>query len=162
VVHQADFSTEQLLINPEAFPELAEGDLVTIYHTRSPGSGSGGGGGGTEGFDTQVNVLRVEAGSLGEGDNGRSIKWFSVLDTVAELFSMHAMADVCIEKVGNQRQYHLGIIHVSFKDQYIASPDMWRLVGRFANRCTTQGMVLNLGSGMWRSDMTAAIHSLVA
>jgi len=141
-VHQADFSTEQLLVNRDAFPELHEGDLVRIQHE---GCGS-----------SEGNVLQVEAGSFGlRGDAGsgiggsnKPIRWFSVLDSVADFFSMRAHREVSIEKVTNTRKYELGIITVSFKRQYLSSPDMWRLVSRFNNRCTTQGMMMTLGSGV--------------
>jgi hypothetical protein len=144
VVHPADFSSEQLLINPQAITGFHVGDLVRVYHPPSSGQLEGG----------REALLQVVEGTLvKDAELQKGIHWFSILDSVADFFELRPRAEVAIEAVAkdNTAKYEVRFITISFKDQYLGSPDMWRLVrtGQMSdNHCTAMNTVLKLGYGV--------------
>ena len=144
MVHPADYSSEQLLINPQAITGFHVGDLVRVYHPPSSDQPEGG----------REALLQVVEGTLVKDAELQSgIRWFSVLDSVADFFELRPRAEVAIEAVAkdNTSKYEVRFITISFKDQYLGSPDMWRLVrtGQMSdNHCTAMNTVLKLGHGV--------------
>lgn len=105
VVHPTDFSAEQLLINPVAFPELTAGDLVRVYHPPSSDQPE-------EGREALLQV--VEGTLVKDADGSKGIRWFSILDSVADFFELRPRAEVAIEAVGkdNTSKYEVKFITV--------------------------------------------------
>jgi len=98
-------------------------------------------------------LLQVVEGTLVKDAELQSIRWFSILDSVADFFELRPRAEVAIEAVDkdNTSKYEVKFITVSFKDQYLGSADMWRLVqsGQMsANQCTAMKTVLKLGNNV--------------
>jgi hypothetical protein len=148
MVHPADFSSEQLLINSVAFSDFRVGDLVRVYHPPSSDQPE----------DGREALLQVVEGTLVKDAEGTvvkesAIRWFSILDSVADFFELRPRAEVAIEAVAKDStsKYEARFITVSFKDQYLGSADMWRLVrtGQMSdNNCTAMKKVLKLGHGV--------------
>jgi hypothetical protein len=96
-LHGTNFSADELVINPESFPDARPGDLLELYH---PGS------------TTNHLVLQVP-----RGDDVKGNLQLSIQRSVAQLFNFHSRQEVVAVKVDPDQ---VGVDHVelSFKDQY--------------------------------------------
>lgn len=107
IVHQKNFSGEDLIINPKDYPGIKTGDVVEIYHP-----------------DDEFSRLLLQVTSFKEDLQGRET--ISVENNVASMFQLRTFADVYMNIV-NPDDVALDSIELTFKDQYMGRSEMWRL-----------------------------------
>lgn len=107
IVHQKNFSGEDLIINPKDYPGIKTGDVVEIYHP-----------------EDEFSRLLLQVTSFKEDLQGRET--ISVENNVASMFQLRTFADVYMNIV-NPDDVALDSIELTFKDQYMGRSEMWRL-----------------------------------
>lgn len=107
IVHQKNFSGEDLIINPKDYPGIKTGDVVEIYHP-----------------EDEFSRLLLQVTSFKEDLQGRET--ISVENNVATMFQLRTFADVHMNIV-NPDDVALDSIELTFKDQYMGRSEMWRL-----------------------------------
>lgn len=107
IVHQKNFSGEDLIINPKDYPGIKTGDVVEIYHP-----------------EDEFSRLLLQVTSFKEDLQGRDV--ISVENNVATMFQLRTFADVYMNIV-NPDDVALDSIELTFKDQYMGRSEMWRL-----------------------------------
>lgn len=107
IVHQKNFSAEDLLINPKDYPGIKTGDVVEIYHP-----------------DDGFSRLLLQVPLLKEDLQGRET--ISVENNVATTFKLRPFTDVFLNIV-DPESVALDSIEFTFKDQYMGRSEMWRL-----------------------------------
>ncbi|KAL6430041.1 hypothetical protein ACFW04_007680 [Cataglyphis niger] len=115
IVHQKNFSGEDLIINPKDYPGIKTGDVVEIYHP-----------------DDEFSRLLLQVTSFKEDLQGRET--ISVENNVASMFQLRTFADVYMNIV-NPDDVALDSIELTFKDQYMGRSEMWRLKNSLVNTC---------------------------
>ncbi|XP_039311232.1 GATOR complex protein Iml1 isoform X7 [Solenopsis invicta] len=115
IVHQKNFSGEDLIINPKDYPGIKTGDVVEIYHPEDESS-----------------RLLLQVTSFKEDLQGRET--ISVENNVASMFQLRTFADVYMNIV-NPDDVALDSIELTFKDQYMGRSEMWRLKNSLVNTC---------------------------
>lgn len=107
IVHQKNFSGEDLIINPKDHPGIKKGDVVEIYHP-----------------DDEFSRLLLQVTSFKEDLQGRET--ISVESNVAQMFQLRTYSDVYMNVV-NPEDVTLDSVELTFKDQYLGRSEMWRL-----------------------------------
>lgn len=107
IVHQKNFSGEDLIINPKDYPGIKTGDVVEIYHP-----------------EDEFSRLLLQVTSFKEDLQGRET--ISVENNVASMFQLRTFADVYMNIV-DPDDIALDSIELTFKDQYMGRSEMWRL-----------------------------------
>ncbi|XP_025163445.1 GATOR complex protein DEPDC5 isoform X6 [Harpegnathos saltator] len=115
IVHQKNFSGEDLIINPKDYPGIKTGDVVEIYHP-----------------EDEFSRLLLQVTSFKEDLQGRET--ISVENNVATMFQLRTFADVYMNIV-NPEDVALDSIELTFKDQYMGRSEMWRLKNSLVNTC---------------------------
>ncbi|XP_029163767.1 GATOR complex protein DEPDC5 isoform X1 [Nylanderia fulva] len=115
IVHQKNFSGEDLIINPKDYPGIKTGDVVEIYHP-----------------EDEFSRLLLQVTSFKEDLQGRET--ISVENNVATMFQLRTFADVYMNIV-NPDDVALDSIELTFKDQYMGRSEMWRLKNSLVNTC---------------------------
>ncbi|KYN45026.1 DEP domain-containing protein 5, partial [Trachymyrmex septentrionalis] len=115
IVHQKNFSGEDLIINPKDYPGIKTGDVVEIYHP-----------------EDEFSRLLLQVTSFKEDLQGRET--ISVESNVASMFQLRTFADVYMNIV-NPDDVALDSIELTFKDQYMGRSEMWRLKNSLVNTC---------------------------
>ncbi|XP_075221255.1 GATOR complex protein Iml1 isoform X2 [Lycorma delicatula] len=115
IVHNKNFSGEDLIINPKDFPNLRKGDIVEIYHP-----------------EDEFSRLLLQITSFKEDLQGRET--ISVETSIAGTFQLRTYADVCFNVV-NPDSVALDSVELTFKDQYLGRSEMWRLKNSLVNTC---------------------------
>ncbi|XP_018377289.1 PREDICTED: DEP domain-containing protein 5 isoform X8 [Trachymyrmex cornetzi] len=115
IVHQKNFSGEDLIINPKDYPGIKTGDVVEIYHP-----------------EDEFSRLLLQVTSFKEDLQGRET--ISVENNVASMFQLRTFADVYMNIV-NPDDVALDSIELTFKDQYMGRSEMWRLKNSLVNTC---------------------------
>ncbi|XP_070149934.1 GATOR complex protein Iml1 isoform X7 [Polyergus mexicanus] len=115
IVHQKNFSGEDLIINPKDYPGIKTGDVVEIYHP-----------------DDEFSRLLLQVTSFKEDLQGRET--ISVENNVASMFQLRTFADVYMNIV-NPDDVALDSIELTFKDQYMGRSEMWRLKNSLVKTC---------------------------
>lgn len=105
-LHGLDFSDQDVVINPELFPEVKLDDILELYVQGSPAPAA---------------ILRVRSLAPVKG-HALSI---SVSNSMAELFHLHRGAVVTV-KFADQATVGLQRATLAFKD-YVSRSEMWRL-----------------------------------
>ncbi|XP_059473113.1 GATOR complex protein Iml1 isoform X3 [Neocloeon triangulifer] len=116
IVHQKNFSGEDLIINPKDFPTIKKGDIVEIYHPE----------------DEKNSRLLLQVTSFKEDLQGRET--ISIEQSIASAFQLRTYADVCMNIVSAE-DVALDSVELTFKDQYLGRSDMWRLKNTMVNTC---------------------------
>lgn len=122
IVHQPNFSEEDLVINPRDYNGLQVGDVVEIYHPEDAFSR----------LLLQVNKLSTD---FQQKDT------ISIDQTVATAFQLRAYLDVYVNRV-NPNDVTLDTVVIAFKDQYLSRSDMWRLQKSLSDTCVYMGKKL--------------------
>lgn len=107
IVHQKNFSGEDLIINSKDNPGIQKGDVVEIYHP-----------------EDEFSRLLLQVTAFKEDLQGRET--ISVENNVATMFQLRTFADVHMNIV-NPNDVALDSIELTFKDQYMGRSEMWRL-----------------------------------
>ncbi|XP_033220943.1 GATOR complex protein Iml1 [Belonocnema kinseyi] len=115
IVHQKNFSGEDLIINPKDYPGIKTGDVVEIYHP-----------------EDEFSRLLLQVTSFKEDLQGRET--ISVENNVATMFQLRTFADVHMNIV-NPDDVALDSVELTFKDQYMGRSEMWRLKNSLVNTC---------------------------
>ncbi|KAL0108776.1 hypothetical protein PUN28_014128 [Cardiocondyla obscurior] len=115
IVHQKNFSGEDLIFNPKDYPGIKTGDVVEIYHP-----------------EDEFSRLLLQVTSFKEDLQGRET--ISVENNVASMFQLRTFADVYMNIV-NPDDVALDSIELTFKDQYMGRSEMWRLKNSLVNTC---------------------------
>ena len=114
IVHQKNFSDEDLIINPKDYPGIKIGDVVEIYHPK-----------------VEFSRLLLQVKAFKEDLQGRET--ISVDNNVATMFQLRTFADVCMNIV-NPNDVALDSLELTFKDQYMGRSTMWRLKNNLVSR----------------------------
>lgn len=122
MVHQPNFSEEELVINPRDYNGLQVGDVVEIYHPEDNFSR----------LLLQVNKLSTD---FQQKDT------ISIDQTVASMFQLRAYLNVFVNRV-EPTDVTLDMAEIVFKDQYLSRSDMWRLQSSLAGSCVYMGKKL--------------------
>ncbi|XP_012282674.1 GATOR complex protein DEPDC5 isoform X2 [Orussus abietinus] len=115
IVHQKNFSGEDLIINPKDYPGIKKGDVVEIYHP-----------------EDEFSRLLLQVTALKEDLQGRET--ISVENNIASMFQLRTFADVYMNIV-NPDDVALDSVELTFKDQYMGRSEMWRLKNSLVNTC---------------------------
>ncbi|XP_034950976.1 GATOR complex protein Iml1 isoform X3 [Chelonus insularis] len=115
IVHQKNYSGDDLIINPKDYPGIKTGDVVEIYHP-----------------EDEFSRLLLQVTSFKEDLQGRET--ISVENNVAQMFQLRTYADVYMNIV-NPDDVALDSIELTFKDQYMGRSEMWRLKNSLVNTC---------------------------
>ncbi|XP_024867049.1 GATOR complex protein DEPDC5 isoform X6 [Temnothorax curvispinosus] len=133
IVHQKNFSGEDLIINPKDYPGIKTGDVVEIYHP-----------------DDEFSRLLLQVTSFKEDLQGRET--ISVENNVASMFQLRTFADVYMNIV-NPDDVALDSIELTFKDQYMGRSEMWRLKNSLVNTCVYINKKIEFCSGSIRCQV---------
>lgn len=114
IVHQKNFSGEDLIINPKDYPGIKTGDVVEIYPP-----------------EDVFSRLLLQVTSLKEDLQGRET--ISVENNVATAFQFRTFTDVYMNIV-NPDDVALDSVELTFKDQYMGRSEMWRLKNSLVNK----------------------------
>ncbi|KAK6638354.1 hypothetical protein RUM44_008783 [Polyplax serrata] len=115
IVHQKNFSSEDLIINPKDFPGVKKGDIVEIFHP-----------------EDEFSRLLLQITAFKEDLQTRDA--ISVEQTIASTFQLRTYADVYMNVVSPE-SVALDSIELTFKDQYMGRSEMWRLKTSLLNTC---------------------------
>ncbi len=107
IVHQKNFSDEDLIINPKDYLGINIGDVVEIYHP-----------------DDEFSRLLLQVTAFKEDLQGRET--ISVENNIASMFQLRTFGDVYMNVV-NPADVSLDSVELTFKDQYTGRSEMWRL-----------------------------------
>ena len=122
MVHQPNFSEEELIINPRDYNGLQVGDVVEIYHPEDTFSR----------LLLRVNKLSTD---FQQKDT------ISIEKTVASIFQLRAYLDVYVTRI-EASEVALDMVEIVFKDQYFSRSDMWRLQKSLTDSCVYMGKKL--------------------
>eukprot|EP00741_Cyanophora_paradoxa_P012025 tig00020589_g11620.t1 len=114
-VHTPEFSTEELVINQEHFPDARVGDTFEIFHPDRP----------QKRVVLQVLSLAPRRGNF----------QVSVLQSVADLFELQARRVVEVRSIAADNA-EINFLELSFKDQYISQSEIYRFKLHLALSCT--------------------------
>ena len=107
IVHQKNFSSEDLIVNPKDYPGIKTGDVVEIYHP-----------------EDEYSRLLLQVTSFKEDLQTRET--ISVESSIATMFQLRTYGDVYMNIV-NPDSVSLDSLELTFKDQYMGRSEMWRL-----------------------------------
>ncbi|XP_066583713.1 GATOR complex protein Iml1 isoform X2 [Prorops nasuta] len=133
IVHQKNFSGEDLIINPKDYPGIKLGDVVEIYHQ-----------------EDEFSRLLLQVTSFKEDLQGRET--ISIENNVAIMFQLRTFADVCMNIV-NPDDVALDSIEIIFKDQYMGRSEMWRIKNNLVNTCVYMNKKLEFCGGSIRCQV---------
>jgi hypothetical protein len=133
-VHDVQFSTEELIVNPEILPQVKTGDLLSIYHPVLAGKENN-----AEKDKLGSVILRVK-----QLTNTRNLQ-ISVSKYIATVFDLPARAQVIVKPVFPNEAV-VPFVELLFKDQYTSRSDMYRLKMSLCNECAYTGKKVSLGA----------------
>ncbi|XP_057336662.1 GATOR complex protein Iml1 isoform X5 [Microplitis mediator] len=133
IVHQKNFSGEDLIINPKDYPEIKIGDVVEIYHQ-----------------EDEFSRLLLQVTSFKEDLQGRET--ISVENNIAQMFQLRTYADVYMNIV-NPDDVALDSVELTFKDQYMGRSEMWRLKNSLVNTCVYMNKKIEFCGGSIRCQV---------
>ncbi|XP_043495453.1 GATOR complex protein Iml1 isoform X2 [Polistes fuscatus] len=133
IVHQKNFSGEDLIINPKDYPGIKTGDVVEIYHP-----------------EDEFSRLLLQVTSFKEDLQGRET--ISVENNVATMFQLRTFADVYMNIV-NPEDVALDSVELTFKDQYMGRSEMWRLKNSLVNTCVYMNKKIEFCGGSIRCQV---------
>ncbi|XP_015177814.1 PREDICTED: DEP domain-containing protein 5 isoform X2 [Polistes dominula] len=133
IVHQKNFSGEDLIINPKDYPGIKTGDVVEIYHP-----------------EDEFSRLLLQVTLFKEDLQGRET--ISVENNVATMFQLRTFADVYMNIV-NPEDVALDSVELTFKDQYMGRSEMWRLKNSLVNTCVYMNKKIEFCGGSIRCQV---------
>ncbi|KAJ8683106.1 hypothetical protein QAD02_018898 [Eretmocerus hayati] len=133
IVHQKNFSGEDLIINPKDYPGIKTGDVVEIYHP-----------------DDEFSRLLLQVTSFKEDLQGRET--ISVEYNIAIMFQLRTFGDVYMNVV-NPDDVALDSVELTFKDQYMGRSEMWRLKNSLVNTCVYLNKKIEFCGGSTRCQV---------
>ncbi|XP_074113589.1 GATOR complex protein Iml1 isoform X6 [Cotesia typhae] len=133
IVHQKNFSGEDLIINPKDYPGIKIGDVVEIYHQ-----------------EDEFSRLLLQVTSFKEDLQGRET--ISVENNIAQMFQLRTYADVHMNIV-NPDDVALDSVELTFKDQYMGRSEMWRLKNSLVNTCVYMNKKIEFCGGSIRCQV---------
>ncbi|XP_011872144.1 PREDICTED: DEP domain-containing protein 5 isoform X6 [Vollenhovia emeryi] len=133
IMHQKNFSEEDLIVNPKDYPGITTGDVVEIYHP-----------------EDEFSRLLLQVTSLKEDLQSRET--ISVESNIASMFQLRTFADVYMNKV-NPDDLALDSIELTFKEQYLGRSEMWRLKNSLVNTCVHMNKKIEFCSGSIRCQV---------
>ncbi|KAG7211009.1 hypothetical protein KM043_016376 [Ampulex compressa] len=133
IVHQKNFSGEDLIINPKDYPGIKTGDVVEIYHP-----------------ENEFSRLLLQVTSFKEDLQGRET--ISVENNVATMFQLRTFADVYMNIV-KPDDVALDSVELTFKDQYMGRSEMWRLKNSLVNTCVYMNKKIEFCGGSIRCQV---------
>ncbi|XP_065337206.1 GATOR complex protein Iml1 isoform X2 [Cloeon dipterum] len=133
IVHQRNFSGEDLIINPKDFPTIKKGDIVEIFHPEEESS-----------------RLLLQVTSFKEDLQSRET--ISIEQSIASAFQLRTYADVNVNIVSAE-DVALDSVELTFKDQYLGRSDMWRLKNTMMNTCVYMNKKIEFCGGSIRCQV---------
>ncbi|KAL0272635.1 UNVERIFIED_CONTAM: hypothetical protein PYX00_005527 [Menopon gallinae] len=133
IVHQKNFSSEDLIINPKDFPGIKKGDIVEIFHP-----------------EDEFSRLLLQITTFKEDLQTKEA--ISVEQTIASAFQLRTYADVYMNIVSPE-SVALDSIELTFKDQYMGRSEMWRLKTSLVNTCVYLNKKLEFCGGSIRCQV---------
>ncbi|CAM9478546.1 unnamed protein product, partial [Phaeothamnion confervicola] len=124
-VHDLSFSTSELVLNPEAFPDVKPKDFIEISRRGEP----------------KEKRLVLQVDSLHPIKGGRL--QVSVLKLVAELFNLSAFQEVVVRCV-DPKSVGVSFVEFTVKDQFIPRADTWRFKNAVFGSAAHRGKVFSL------------------
>ena len=113
MVHTSNHSVEDIILNPEIFKDLSEGNYIHIYENERPRS------------KLVVKVPLMQT-------CGKSLE-VSLSKVFADAFNMKPFSRVVIEKIKPQ-EFYVDFVELAFRRQFLQRGNMWRfkeaMVGR--------------------------------
>ncbi|XP_018575456.1 GATOR complex protein DEPDC5 isoform X3 [Anoplophora glabripennis] len=150
IVHQKNFSDEDLIINQKDYPEAKRNHIVEIYHPPPP----------EEEHQKTKNKpdveeefprLLLQIKSFGN-DLLQTRETISVEQSIASAFGLQTYKNVTIRLV-NPADVALDSIELTFKDQYMGRSEMWRLKNSLVNTCVYMNKKLEFCGGAVRCQV---------
>jgi hypothetical protein len=135
IVHQKNFSVEDLIINPKDYPGANLGDIVEIYHPPpdddNPRSKKK-----TEPEEEYPRLLLQIKTFPDDSTQQNALQkdTISVEQSIAQTFGLQAYKNVLI-RIVDPPDISLDSIELTFKDQYMGRSEMWRLKNSLVNTC---------------------------
>ncbi|KAJ8604019.1 hypothetical protein CTAYLR_003379 [Chrysophaeum taylorii] len=119
-LHDESFRSEELLLSPEWFPEVKDGDVVSLEFAREDAAAPAPAGG-----ENRPLVLRAK---LFDGTMLWSKRMqVSLLKRVAEARGVAPWVDATVRLVPDpEKRFAAEFVEFSFKDQFISRADIWR------------------------------------
>ncbi|CAB0043410.1 unnamed protein product [Trichogramma brassicae] len=133
IVHQKNFSGEDLIINPKDYPGIKTGDVVEIYDP-----------------DDVFSRLLLQVTAFKEDLQTRET--ISVESTVASMFQLRTYGDVYMNIV-DPAKVALDSVELTFKDQYMGRSEMWRLKNSLVNTCVYMNKKIEFCGGSIRCQV---------
>ncbi|XP_014236943.1 GATOR complex protein DEPDC5 isoform X1 [Trichogramma pretiosum] len=133
IVHQKNFSGEDLIINPKDYPGIKTGDVVEIYDP-----------------DDIFSRLLLQVTAFKEDLQTRET--ISVESTVASMFQLRTYGDVYMNIV-DPAKVALDSVELTFKDQYMGRSEMWRLKNSLVNTCVYMNKKIEFCGGSIRCQV---------
>ncbi|KAK9890697.1 hypothetical protein WA026_012048 [Henosepilachna vigintioctopunctata] len=130
LVHQKNFSDEDLIINPKDLPEAKTGDIVEIYHP-PPENEKG------KKAEEEFPRLLLQIKTLSEDSlqsRSKNEDTLSVEQSIATTFLLKIYNIVSV-RIVNPADVALDSMELTFKDQYMGRSEMWRLKNHLTNTC---------------------------
>jgi hypothetical protein len=127
LIHEAKFCKDELLINPECFPDVKVNDYLELSTTHSSSTADGGEDRGPpKRVILQVRALPEQKGNM----------QLSVLKDVASALGIVSSEKLRVHKIppSQLQRYALEVVEVSFKDQYLSRADIWYFKRQTAGR----------------------------
>ncbi|XP_035231788.1 GATOR complex protein DEPDC5-like isoform X2 [Stegodyphus dumicola] len=116
LLHGKNFSEETLLISSKDYPTLRIGDIVEINST-----------------DVICSPLLLEVTSFCNDMQQKGC--ISIDQSIANNFQLKHYSEVTVKVIENLKDVSLDSVELTFKDQYLARSDMWRLKRHLVNTC---------------------------
>ncbi|KXN66878.1 hypothetical protein CONCODRAFT_19988 [Conidiobolus coronatus NRRL 28638] len=154
-VHDERFSKQELIINPDYFPNIQVGDLLKIYCPSKPASPKPDRNnaqrtrssvhtintefklGGVRSLLNESLFIIVEEFHKETIAKQPSLQ-ISLSNNIASTFGFVSRTSVTVEKV-DKSTIEAEYLELTFKDQYLGRNDMWRLKTYFYNTCVHVG-----------------------
>ncbi|XP_023248149.1 GATOR complex protein DEPDC5 [Copidosoma floridanum] len=133
IVHQKNFSGEDLIINPKDYPGIKTGDVVEIYHP-----------------EDDYSRLLLQVTSFKEDLQSRET--ISVEYNIAAMFQLKTFQDVYMNVV-NPDDVALDSVELTFKDQYLGRSEMWRLKNSLVKTCVYMNKKIEFCGGSMRCQV---------
>ena len=119
MVHQQNFSEENLVINPRDYNGLQVGDIVEIYHPEDT-------------FSRLLLQVKKLSTDFQQKDT------ISIEQSIASTFQLRAYLDVYLNRI-EPSDVTLDMVEIIFKDQYMSRSDLWRLQRSLVDTCVYMG-----------------------
>ncbi|GFR17135.1 GATOR complex protein DEPDC5 [Trichonephila clavata] len=116
LIHGKNFSEESLLISSKDYPFLSLNDIVEINSAEE---------------DCSPLLLQVTSFNSELSQKG----CISIDQSIASKFQLKQYMEVTVRVIENLKDVSLDSVELTFKDQYLARSEMWRLKNHLINTC---------------------------